>query len=90
MSRSELSKFFLSSNEKKMSLNDLKYLSKESRNKHDYRANGIDDKRLYHEIMETVDNLQLRDSLNDILRILFSILFIGNLDFDDSQFDTSI
>ncbi len=45
---------------------------------------GINDIKLYEEIIETVDVLGLRNSFENILKILSSVLFLGNLEFDDS------
>lgn len=84
MSAAELEKYYLSTNGVKMSFDDMKYLFKEN---HEYDVKGIDDSKLYTEIMDTVDVLGVREYLDEILKVLFSILFLGNIDFDDSSFD---
>ena len=73
--------FYLSSDGNKITFDEMKYLAKEN---HEYDVKGIDDVKLYQEIMETIDVLGLRNSLGDIIKILTAVLFLGNIDFDDS------
>lgn len=60
MEAAKLESIFLSNNGNKVAFDELKYLAKEN---HEYDVKGVDDVKLFQEIMETVDILGLRSFL---------------------------
>lgn len=50
---------------------------------------AIDDVKLYHEVVESAKVLDMKSELHEILRVLSSVLHLGNIQFDDKTLGDS-
>jgi myosin heavy subunit len=50
---------------------------------------AIDDVKLYHEVLESANVLDMKSDLHEILCVISSVLHLGNIQFDDKTLGDS-
>ncbi|KAM3127892.1 hypothetical protein pb186bvf_020010 [Paramecium bursaria] len=78
MDPEELEKLFLCFNGNRVQFKDLTYLNTVS------DVDGIDDVKLFKEILESIETLGLQTNKDNIFSILAAVIHLGDLQFDDS------